>query len=56
MASGERFAVSETEKVEGRLERGRLARLDAELQACTSLQEREVPTDKCSWRGGGGAG
>lgn len=57
MASGERSDVCDTDKVGGRLERGRLqrgrlARLDAELQAWTSLQEREAPTDKCSWCGG----
>lgn len=62
MASGERSDVCDTDKVggrlqrgrleRGRLQRGRLARLDAELQAWTSLQEREAPTDKCSWCGG----
>lgn len=54
MASGEKSDVCDTDKVGGRLERGRLARLDAELQAWTSLQEHEAPTDKCSWRGGAG--
>lgn len=59
MASGEKSDACDADKVggrleRGRLERGRLARLDAELQARTSLQEREAPTDKCSWRGGAG--
>lgn len=54
MASGEKSDVCGADKVGGRLARGRLARLDAELQARTSLQEAEAAPDKRSWRGGAG--
>lgn len=54
MASGEKSDVCDADKAGGWLGRGRLAKLDAELQAWTSLQEREAPLDKCSWPGGAG--
>lgn len=52
MASGETSElrgsdVNDNEEVEGRLERGRLVRLDTEL----SLQERGIFKGECSWCG-----